>query len=145
MIAGRRGARELAFQTMFELESRPERTLGQALDERADAISEDSGQRIDPKSLEFARELVNGTLAHREQLDQRIHEAAAAFPREQMPITDRVALEMGAYEVLFGADVPLKVAINEAVELAKLYGGESSGRFVNGVLGTLARSTNAPA
>jgi acyl carrier protein len=74
----------------------------------------------------------------REDLDRRIHGAAPAFPVEQMPRTDRVALELGVYELVYEPSARLKIVINEAVELAKMYGGENSGRFVNGVLGTIA-------
>jgi len=136
--AGRRLARDLAFQTMFELESRPGRSLEEAFDKRATAIEEETGRRIQAKDSRFARQLITGTLAERQTIDDRIHRAAAAFPIEQLPDTDRVALELATYEMLHDPNVPLKVAINEAVELAKTYGGESSGRFVNGVLGTIA-------
>ena len=77
-------------------------------------------------------------MAEREAIDHRLAAVAPAFPIDQMATTDRVALELATYELLLQRDTPVKVVINEAVELAKTYGGENSGRFVNGVLGTIA-------
>jgi transcription antitermination protein NusB len=81
---------------------------------------------------------VHGTLDTREALDTRIASAAPAFPINQLPITDRVALEMALFEMMHERRTPTAVIIDEAVDLAKTYGGDSSGRFVNGVLGTIA-------
>lgn len=134
----RRLARNLAFQTLFELEARSDRSLEDALGDRARVLAEDESDAVRPDVIEFARSLVSGTLAERETVDARIHVAAPAFPIDQLATTDRVALELGIFELLFDKRAPLRVIINEAVELAKTYGGESSGRFVNGVLGTIA-------
>jgi N utilization substance protein B len=137
MIHRRRLARTLAFQTLFELESR-----GGALDDvlrvRAETMSEDMDEPPSEGVLGFAGVLVRGVLDHRSDLDGRIARAAPAFPVDQLPATDRVTLEMATFELLHETATPVKVAINEAVELAKTYGGDNSGRFVNGVLGTIA-------
>lgn len=101
-------------------------------------MEEESGERLDGDVLRFAKRLVEGALAHRQEIDARIGRVAPAFPVHQMPITDRVALELAMYELTGERSTPVKVVINEAVELAKTYGGENSGRFVNGVLGTIA-------
>ncbi|MCL7451906.1 MAG: transcription antitermination factor NusB [Anaerolineae bacterium] len=93
---------------------------------------------------EFARELVRGVSEHRQELDRYIGRYAPEWPVEQIAIIDRNILRIAIYEILFGADTPTKVAINEAVELAKEYGSDSSGRFVNGVLGSLV-AKEAPA
>jgi N utilization substance protein B len=138
MKSGRRRARNLAFQTLFELEARAGRSVEEALTDRVDALQEETGERVDRRSFEFARELVTGTLAERVAIDRRIGDAAPLFPVEQVALTDRVALEIAIFELLFGHTASVGVVINEAVELAKTYGGESSGRFVNGVLGTIA-------
>ena len=138
MKALRRAARALAFETLFELESRPDRTLENALDDRLDISRTEGGQQLNQKSVDFARELVAGSLEHRGEIDARIGAKAPAFPVGQMPTTDRVALELALYEMLHARHAPPSVIINEAVELAKTYGGENSGRFVNGVLGTIA-------
>jgi N utilization substance protein B len=85
----------------------------------------------------FARQLVYGVLAHRAVLDAVIQRIAPEWPIEQMAPVDRNVLRLAAYEILVDESAPPKVVINEAVELAKLFGSDSSGRFVNGVLGTL--------
>jgi N utilization substance protein B len=134
----RRLARRLAFETLFELEARPDRTLEEALQQRTVALEEDMGEVMDAGSLDFILDLLRGTLAERETIDARIAEVAPAFPVNQLSPTDRVALEIGSFELLFDPRLSRRVAINEAVELAKTYGGEHSGSFVNGVLGTIA-------
>jgi N utilization substance protein B len=138
MRGGRRQARSLAFQTLFELESRTDRPVEEALRDRVDALREETGDTVDKRSLEFARQLVLGTLAERADIDRRIGHVAPQFPVEQAALTDRVALEIALFELLYAHTASDAVVINEAVELAKMYGGESSGRFVNGVLGTIA-------
>jgi N utilization substance protein B len=138
MRGGRRRARSLAFQTLFELEARAGRTLDDALGDRVESIAEETGTPLDQRSIAFARQLVAGTLDERAAIDRRIGEAAPLFPVEQIALTDRVALEIALFELLFARTESIRVVINEAVELAKTYGGENSGRFVNGVLGTIA-------
>jgi N utilization substance protein B len=86
---------------------------------------------------DFARELAHGVATNQEWLDTLIARYAPEWPVDQIAIIDRNILRMAAYEILVGEDTPIKVAINEAVELAKQFGSESAGRFVNGVLGTL--------
>jgi len=135
---GRRLARSLAFQTLFELEARSGRSIEEALTDRVEAEIEETGERIDRRSIEFARNLVRGALAERHGIDRRIAVAAPLFPVEQMAPTDRVALEIAVFELTCTSTTSVGVVINEAVELAKIFGGESSGRFVNGVLGTIA-------
>jgi N utilization substance protein B len=138
MKGRRRLARSLAFLTLFELESRPHSSLNDAFQRRREALEEESGERLDDESQRFARGLVEGALTRRAAIDARLQMDAPAFPIDQIAVTDRVALELGVYELLYDREAPVKVAINEAVELAKTYGGEGSGRFVNGVLGTIA-------
>jgi transcription antitermination protein NusB len=91
-----------------------------------------------PESGEaFGRRLLTEALSHRDTLDEIIRQIAPEWPLDQMAPVDRNILRLAAQELLYGTDTPPKVAINEAVELAKLFGSESSGRFINGVLGTL--------
>jgi transcription antitermination protein NusB len=134
----RRRARRLAFETLFELESRPGRTVESALHDRLDALPGEERTSLEASARAYAERLVRGTLSERSAIDQRIARTAPAFPIDQVAVTDRVALEVAIYELLYESDIPTKVAINEAVELAKTYGAENSGRFVNGVLGTIA-------
>jgi len=92
--------------------------------------------RLPPSGEQFARELLDGALAHRETLDALIEHFAPEWPIEQMSLVDCNILRIAAYEILYQG-TPNKVAINEAVDMAKTFGSESSGRFVNGVLGSL--------
>jgi N utilization substance protein B len=96
---------------------------------------------VAPESVEYARELISGVLRHREEIDRVIQEKAPAWPLRQMSAVDRTILRLGLYECCHQHGmVPVKVAINEAIELAKLFGSESLPRFVNGVLGSVVAS-----
>lgn len=86
----------------------------------------------------FARGLVSGVLQNKEKIDQHIKNFAPVWPVEQIPIVDRNILRLAIFEILLDNSVPVKVAINEAVELAKMFGSDSSPRFVNGVLGSVS-------
>ena len=94
----------------------------------------------------FVDDLVKNTIKNREKIDPIIEKCAPEWPLEQVTIVDRNVLRLGIYELLFGnyEEVPPKVAINEAIELAKSFGGNASGRFVNGVLGTIYRELGEP-
>ena len=94
----------------------------------------------------FIVQLVQGVIEHLTELDQIIEKAAPQWPLDQIAIVDRNVLRLGLCELLFGnrEEVPPKVAINEAIELAKSFGGDSSGKFVNGVLGTVYREIGEP-
>lgn len=102
------------------------------------------GPGMDDTSFVF--DLVKNIIANQEKIDPLIEKCAPEWPLEQVTIVDRNILRLGIYELLFGnyEEVPPKVAINEAIELAKSFGGESSGRFVNGVLGTIYRELGEP-
>lgn len=93
-------------------------------------------------SSDFANDLVSGVMSNQETIDKIIVPAAPEWPVEQIALVDLEVLRVGIYELLFAKDVPPKVAINEAVELAKAFGGENSSKFVNGVLGTVYRSSD---
>lgn len=126
----RRRARIIALQALFEIDSvhHPvEQVLAQRLME----------EPLSEEGKAFATRLVNGVLANLVRLDQVISEIADEWPLEQIAIVDRNILRLAIYEIMMDSDAPIKVAINEAVELAKLFGSDSSQRFVNGVLGTL--------
>jgi len=87
----------------------------------------------------FAEAIVNGVMDHREEIDKAITTFAPDWPLPKITTVDRNVLRIGTYELMFNYDIPSKVAINEAIELAKTFGGESSGKFVNGVLGAVYR------
>jgi N utilization substance protein B len=127
----RRQARVVAFQTLFEIDLAhhdPEVVLVARLE---DTLLPDDAQQ-------FARALVQGVVKNQEEIDRTIRLAAPQWPLQQMAKADVNILRLAVWELSSGA-APLKVVINEAVELAKTYGGESSPRFVNGVLGTVAQ------
>lgn len=135
----RRQARVIALQTLFEVDSvghSTQETLARHLEEQVGT----------EEVAEFARRLIEGVEEHKAEIDRRIAGAAPAWPLGQMPGVDKTVLRIAIYEVLFdNRAVPVKVAINEAVELAKIYGSDSSSRFVNGVLGTIAGGRAKPA
>ncbi len=117
-------------QALFEIDSvnhDPETVLQRRLEARS----------LPPSGREFARSLVLGVLKHKTFLDRLIQENAPEWPVEQIAIIDRNILRIAIFELAIERDTPLKVAINEAVELAKLFGSDSSPRFVNGVLGAM--------
>jgi N utilization substance protein B len=131
MAGTRHKARMLALQALYEVDSvaRPP----EAVTERLLAESTLSGENAD-----FVRELVNGTVKHREEIDGNIRKFAPAWPIDQIATIDRNILRLAILEILFDNKVPVKVAVNEAVELAKTFGSESSARFINGVLGSVS-------
>lgn len=105
---------------------------------------EEFGPGLEDKEL--PKRLIDGVLVHLDAIDKIIAKAAPEWPIDQINIIDRNILRLGLYELLYAnrEEVPPKVAINEAIELAKSFGGESSGRFVNGVLGTVYREIGEP-
>lgn len=149
----RRLARILAFQVLYEvdlahhapgavLSRHVEMDLGKTAD--LDDIDYVHGP-LPPEVTAYARDLIAGILRHREELDREIQERAPAWPLRQMSAVDRTILRLGLYECRYQHGiVPLKVAINEAIELAKLFGSESLPRFVNGVLGSAVASESRP-
>jgi len=94
----------------------------------------------------FVQSLVEGVLKNKKNIDELIEKCAPEWPLEQVTLIDRNILRLGIYELIYGnyEEVPPKVSINEAIELAKTFGGESSARFVNGVLGTIYRELGEP-
>lgn len=97
-------------------------------------------EAIDDKN--FVHDIVEGVQTHEAEIDGIIGPAAPEWPVDQIAKIDKVILRIGVYELLIKKDVPPKVAINEAVELAKAFGGENSSKFVNGVLGTIYRGSD---
>lgn len=134
----RREAREIALQTLYEWDTTQH-------DVEAVLRRHGAERRLTPRVMEFARELVDGVLAHRDELDETIAEAAPERPLPQMARVDKAILRLAIYEILYNNTVPAKAAINEAVELAKTFGSDTSSRFVNGVLGTIfSRAQGSP-
>jgi N utilization substance protein B len=129
--ARRHQARILALQILYEVD-----LAGHDVDEVLARTFQEQPAPADTRR--YVERLVRGVLAHREEIDRLIEQAAPAFPVSQLASVDRNVLRIAIYELLHEPKVPVKAAINEAIELAKRFGGDSSGRFVNGVLGTIA-------
>jgi N utilization substance protein B len=100
-------------------------------------------ERLTEEQAAFARELLAGVLEHRAALDDVIGQAATQWPVDQLSAIDRNVLRLAIREILMNNGAPIRAAINEAVELAKTYGSDSSPRFVNGVLGSVSISLSA--
>ncbi len=131
MPGKRRKARIAALKTLFEVDSvdhSPDHILERQLEEHS----------LPDDAAEFARHLVRGVMENYEQLDEVIRKNAPAWPLEQVAAVDRNILRLAIYEVVMDNSVPMRAAINEAIELAKEFGGEASPKFVNGVLGSVA-------
>lgn len=132
-MSNRHLARTVAMQTLYERDFHggkmedPDAACARNLEEFAPGL-DDKG---------FAKELVDGVLKHQKDIDATITKYAPAWPLPQITIVDRNILRVGVFELKYADSVPSKVAINEAIELAKTFGGESSGKFVNGVLGAI--------
>jgi N utilization substance protein B len=141
-MANRHLARSVVLQTLFEWDtsSVPDTEVSGIL---ARNIEEFGGEDTDKA---FMEQLLDGVIAKRADLDLVIEKAAPDWPIDKIAPVDRNILRIGLFELLFAdrAQVPAKVAINEAIELAKIFGGESSGRFVNGVLGAVYKEMGEP-
>ncbi|HUR38312.1 MAG TPA: transcription antitermination factor NusB [Planctomycetota bacterium] len=120
-------ARELALQLMYQLDLRGD----EILDEVTAAVAPGSG---DPEMVDFARELIFGCREKRAEIDRHIEEVAKNWQLKRMAAIDRNILRLATYELLFRADIPPLVTINEAIDIAKKFSTKNSGPFVNGVL-----------
>lgn len=124
----RRRVRSAVLQALYETDA----TRHTAEDSLAHARER---HKLSGGACEFAEKLFRGVGAHREEINDLIRRHAPAWPVEQLPIIDRNILRIALFEIFFSEETPFKVAINEAIELAKTFGGESSPKFINGVLG----------
>lgn len=130
----RRRARSLALQALYEIDS-----VGHPEEE----VIARYGGDMSPEAREFMIQLVHGTLKSEPEVDLLIEECAPEWPISELAVIDRNILRLAIWELLIWGETPVKVAINEAVELAKRFGSDSAPRFVNGVLGTLAGRRNS--
>ncbi len=141
-MASRHLSRSIAMQALYEWDFN-----GQKMD-KLEEVVERNVREFGPgiEDDKFVRELVNGVIGHLAEIDKIIEKCAPEWPLSQIAIVDRNVLRIGIYELLYAnrEEVPPKVAINEAIELAKNFGGENSGKFVNGVLGTIYREIGEP-
>jgi N utilization substance protein B len=130
MVRPRRKARKLALQALYEADAvghDAESVLGRFLEEN----------ELDEDNAGFAREMVAGVIRHKKEIDRHIRAHAKSWPVSQIPPVDRNVLRLAIFEIIIDNRTPVRVGINEAVELAKAFGSDSSPKFINGVLGSI--------
>ena len=141
-MSNRHLSRSIALQTLYEWD------FNGSKDYQLNEILERNIKEFGPgiEDDQFVRDIIKGVLEHQKKIDEIIVKTAPEWPLEQINLIDRNVLRLGIFELLYGKreEVPPKVAINEAIELAKSFGGETSGKFVNGVLGTIYRVIGEP-
>ncbi len=131
----RRKAREHALQLLFQLDIRKEKPSATVLKHFWAEYDADEDVKA------FAEEIVKGTFKHFTKINGIIHQCAKNWSLDRMAVVDRNVLRMAVYEILYRIDIPSSVTINEAIEIAKKYGTDDSGAFVNGILDSVARLT----
>lgn len=138
-MSNRHLARTIAMQTLYEWDfnGRQDQDMAALLKENQHEFAPDFSDDG------FSAALIKGVMAHVDDIDATITKYAPEWPLAQITIVDRNILRIGIFELKFSPDVPPKVAINEAIEVAKSFGGDSSGKFVNGVLGAVYRDLQA--
>jgi N utilization substance protein B len=134
-MSSRHLARALAMQSLYEWDFRHAMGEDGSVEVAVDYNKKEFGAGLEDKG--FIEELVEGVKKYIEEINDFIVKYAPEWPLDQITIVDRNILRLGIYELKHSENIPAKVAINEAIELAKNYGGESSGKFVNGVLGAI--------
>jgi N utilization substance protein B len=132
-MSNRHLARTIAMQTLFLWDFNGKNN--KQLDENVKGVFSNFAPKFNDHG--FVKNLIKGVMKHINNIDIFISKYATEWPLEQITIVDRNILRIGVYELVYDNDIPSKVAINEAIEIAKTFGGESSGKFVNGVLGAI--------
>ncbi len=132
-MSNRHLARTIAMQTLFcwDFNGKKEEDLNKMISQNF--------KQFAPKFNDhgFVKSLINGVKSNISEIDKYITKYAIEWPLDQITVVDRNILRIGVYELVFDQDIPAKVAINEAIEIAKTFGGDSSGKFINGVLGAI--------
>jgi transcription antitermination protein NusB len=138
MASNRHLGRIIALQTLYEQDFRLE--CGDTQLKLNEILKRNISRYKDTvDDQQFISALTMGVSQHKDELDLILQPIAPEWPIDQIARMDRMVLRIGAYELIYGADIPPKVVINEAVELAKAFGGDNSSKFINGVLGTLLK------
>lgn len=132
-MSNRHLARTIAMQSLFQwdFESKKEDNLDKILESVFDNFAPEFNDHG------FAQDIIKGVMKNLKEIDRYITKYATEWPLDQITIVDRNILRIGVYELIFNEEIPAKVAINEAIEIAKTFGSDSSGKFVNGVLGAI--------
>ncbi len=136
-MSNRHLARTIAMQTLFSWD------FNDKLEKNLDKLILQNFQQFAPEFNDhnFVKITIRGVIKHLDEIDKYIIKYATEWPINQITIVDRNVLRIGVYELLFDKNIPARVAINEAIEIAKTFGNESSGKFVNGVLGAIYENT----
>ncbi|MEW6424220.1 MAG: transcription antitermination factor NusB [Bacillota bacterium] len=129
----RRQARELALQVLFQVD------IGKARPEAAMEYAAREKKSLNQEDLAFARKIILGTLEYLEPIDRVISRVSHDWELNRMAAVDRNIIRLALFEIFYCADIPLAVSVDEAVELAKAYGGDDSSRFINGILGKVVK------
>ncbi|NLC06911.1 MAG: transcription antitermination factor NusB [Syntrophomonadaceae bacterium] len=132
----RRKARETALMVIFQMD-----LVKAELQDALDFVLQEFA--VQPSAIDYARELASGVWEYRENLDGLIQRESTEWEVSRMAVVDRNILRLAVYEMFILNEVPDRVAINEAVELAKRFGGPESGKFVNGILGSLIKNNSS--
>lgn len=130
-MKSRTKSRDLALKVLYEIDQ-TDHLQGTVLDQRCQELN------LENELIDFAQQIVSGVVEHSTQLDKFIAQYAPDWPLDQVAVIDRNILRIALWEVAIYKKTPLKVGINEAIELAKIYGSDNSSKFINGVLGSLA-------
>ena len=137
----RRQGREGALKALFFLDLNPDLTVEEALRRffvLEVAAPDEAGAPLEPEARDFCEQLVRGTWSHRDEIDEILRRLSQSWRLERMATVDRNVLRLATYELRYGGEVPAAVVLDEAIELAKRYGSDTSGAFVNGILDRVA-------
>jgi N utilization substance protein B len=138
-LTRRRHARELAFRAAYQAD-----VTGDPIERCYQEILEDLEEEADPETRDFARALVSTLAVHQPEIDTVVSRIAKNWSLQRMAATDRSVIRLAAAELLYHVEVPVRVTLDEAIEIAKKYGMETSGAFVNGILDRLAHDVRPP-
>lgn len=132
----RRNAREIVLKSLFIMDFTPDTKIANAL-----KVAEEEIQGATKSDIVYAQTVVEGTLSHLSEIDKELEETSNKWHVKRMAAIDRNLIRLAAYEMFLGTEeVPSAIAINEAVELAKIYGSDESAAYVNGILGKMAKN-----
>ena len=141
-MSARSRAREIALQILFQYEWNSRYSIDQAVQEYVNglAVHDDHAAPDNAYTMDFARRCISGVMDHKSDIDVILARHARKWSIDRMAGVDRNILRLGIYELVYAPDIPARVAVNEAVELAKRFGADDSGAFVNGILDSVLKT-----